>query len=234
MIISGEKVQGVFIKRLNRFEAHVQVNGEVCLAHVPNTGRLKELLIEGVKVILRKSENPNRKTAYSLMFVYKGDHLICIDSILANRVFEESFQNNLFELHGDIRREIPYRDSRIDFFINDVDPTLVEVKCCTHEQLGIASFPDAPTTRGQKHVKELMKAVQEGFRACIYLLTFMDYVEEFTPNDGIDPVFGSLLREAVKCGVEVKAYSCRITPDEIVLHRELKIVFDNCYQMKLS
>lgn len=90
MYIDGEKTEGIFIKRLNRFEALVSVDNKIELVHVPNTGRMKEMLYEGAKVILNKSNNPNRKTKYSLLHIYKNKHLICVNSSLANRVFEEA------------------------------------------------------------------------------------------------------------------------------------------------
>lgn len=224
--IDGEIVKGIFIKRPNRFEALVIVGDEVEVAHVPNTGRMKEMLHEGVEVLLLKSKNPKRKTKYSMMFVKKKGHLICINSVLANSVFDDAIRSGKIEwLQGDIKREVTYHNSRIDFFVDGEEKTLIEVKCGTYEEDGILMFPDAPTERGRRHVDELIKAREEGYRSAIVIIAFMDYVSEFTPNYKIDREFGEKLKEASEKGVIVKAYKCSIEPREIFLKEEIKVYF---------
>jgi sugar fermentation stimulation protein A len=226
MKIYGEKVIGVFLQRPNRFEALVEINGEVVNVHVPNTGRMSELLHIGCSVVLVKSNNPNRKTKYSMIFVYKNDKLICINSILANKVFAEGIKNGTINwLEGKIIPEVTYGKSRLDFFIDGCKKTYVEVKCCTYEENCIARFPDAPTDRGRKHVDELIKAKQEGYEAAIVILTFMDYVTEFSPNYSIDKEFGEKLLKAFEHGVVVRIYKCTIEIDEVKIEDEIPLKF---------
>lgn len=224
--IPGEKVKGRFITRPNRFEALVEARGEVVLAHVPNTGRLRELFKEGVGVTLVKSNNPLRKTKYSLMFVDKGEHLICIHSVLANKVFEDAVRaGKIRGISGDIRREVGFGKSRIDFFIDGEEKTFVEVKCGTYEENGIVMFPDAPTERGRKHIDELIRARAEGYSAMVAIIAFMDYVTEFTPHYAIDRAFGDKLKQAAEVGVDVRAYRCSISEEEIYLVEEIPVYF---------
>lgn len=224
--IEGDKVRGIFIERPNRFEAIVNIDGNIERVHVPNTGRMSEMLFPGTEVILIKSNNPNRKTKYSLMFVYKDDHLICINSALANKVFEDALITGKIKwLDGKIRREVTYNNSRIDFFIDGEEKTFLEVKCATYEENKITMFPDAPTDRGRRHIEELIKAKKEGYGAAIVIIAFMDYVEEFTPNYKIDKAFGEKLKEAYDNEVTVKAYKCFISTDEIYINEEIKLYF---------
>lgn len=226
MKIDGDKVFGTFLQRPNRFEALVEINGEIENVHVPNTGRMSELLHIGTKVVLLKSKNPNRKTKYSLVFVYKKEHLICINSILANRVFEEGIRDGTIDwVSGDVFREVTYGKSRLDFFVHGDKKTFIEVKCCTYEENGVVMFPDAPTERGRKHIDELVKARAEGYDAAIVIFAFMDFVYKFTPNYKIDNEFGAKLRIAYENGVLVKIYRCLIDVDEVRIDREIMLDF---------
>lgn len=226
MKILGEWKAGLFLERLNRFEALVKTIEGIELVHVPNTGRMTELLFPNTEVILLKSNNPKRKTGYSLFYVKKGDHLICINSILANSVFEDGINTSKIDwATGNIKREVIYHNSRIDFFIDGSEKTFVEVKCGTYEEDSIVMFPDAPTERGTKHIEELLKALKEGYRAAIVLIAFMDYATCFTPNYKIDPKFGKALKKASQEGLIVKAYSCNIEVGEISIKKELSIYF---------
>lgn len=224
--IGGEKINGIFLNRPNRFEAEVLINGEVEIAHVANTGRMKEMLIPGVEVILQKSDNPKRKTKYSLMFVKKNKNLICIKSALANNVFEDAFNNGRISwVSGDLKREVTYKNSRFDFFISGEENCFVEVKCGTYEEDGILKFPDAPTDRGRKHIGELIDASKNGYKGAIAIIGFMDYITEFTPHYKIDEKFGVKLKEAVENGIELHVYKTRITQDEIELLEEIPYYF---------
>ncbi len=226
MKLHGEWKSGVFLNRPNRFEALVKVDFGIELAHVPNTGRMSELLHEGCEVILLKSNNPNRKTRYTLFFVKKYGHLICINSVLANDVFEDAIKSgNINWVTGNVKREVVYHSSRIDFFIDGNEKTFIEIKCGTYEENGVVMFPDAPTERGRKHIDELKSAMNEGYRAAIVIIAFMDYVKEFTPNYKIDNLFGEKLRSAFDLGIVVKAYNCKIGLKEISIKDELKIIF---------
>jgi sugar fermentation stimulation protein A len=224
--IVGEKVKGIFIKRINRFEAIVRVDGELELAHVANTGRMKEMLHEGVEVVLVKSTNPNRKTKYSMMFVKKSDRLICIKSALANDVFEDGIKSGKISwLNGKIKREVTYLNSRFDFFIDGEEKTFIEVKCGTYEEEGILKFPDAPTERGRRHIDELMKAKSEGYSTAIVIIGFMDYVKEFTPHYNIDDKFGKKLKEAYESGVKFHVYNCFISEENLEIKDEIDFYF---------
>lgn len=227
MFIQGEKVKGICIKRINRFEALIKVDDRIELVHVPNTGRMIELLYEGTKVILQKSDKPNRKTKYSLLHVYKDKNIVCVNSSLANRVFEEAVINGRIDwIKGKIKREVQYSNSRFDFFIEDEknNGTFVEVKCATYEENGISQFPDAPTERGRKHIDELIIANNK-YRAAIVIIAFMDYVKYFTPNYKIDKIFGEKLKKAYDRGVIIKAYRCFVDIDEINIKDEIEIFF---------
>ncbi|PTX59109.1 sugar fermentation stimulation protein A [Melghirimyces profundicolus] len=220
----GTPVSGIFLERPNRFQAVVELEGEREIVHVPNTGRMDEMLFPGTPVLLEKSENPKRKHPYSLKFVNKNGHWICIHSALANRVFEDAVRSGEIDwAEGELKREVTFGGSRVDFRVEGKPPTLVEVKCVTYEEDGVAMFPDAPTVRGQKHVDELIRAVEEGYRAAIVFVAFMDFVHRFTPHDKIDPVLGEKLRFARDRGVLLKAYACRLGWEEIRLDRELPI-----------
>lgn len=226
MLLNGVWKRGIFLSRPNRFEAWVYVDNEIELAHVPNTGRMSELLQVGTEVILLESNRPNRKTKYSMFFVKKDGHLICVKSILANDIFEDGIVSGKVDwLNGEIRREVTFHNSRIDFFINGDEKTFVEIKCGTYEENGIVMFPDAPTERGRKHIDELMTAINEGYRAAVVIIAFMDYVREFTPNYKIDREFGEKLKNAFDLGMIVKAYNCNIGLNEISIKREIEVKF---------
>ncbi len=219
-------VTGIFLQRMNRFIAHVVVQGREERVHVRNTGRLKELLVPGAVCYLQKHLSPARKTGYSLIAVKKGDRVVNIDSQMPNKVVQEALAGGL-DLPGLsgkvalIRPECPFGDSRFDFFIEtEQEKALIEVKGVTLEVGGAAMFPDAPTVRGVKHVNELIAARKAGFKAYIIFVVQMQGVDHFTPNDAMHREFGDAVREAAKSGVYVLAYDCRALPDELVLgHR---------------
>ncbi|MEG0004502.1 MAG: DNA/RNA nuclease SfsA [Clostridium sp.] len=212
--IDGEKIEGVFINRPNRFIAHVLIDGNIEVCHVANTGRMSEMLRPGVNVIVTKSNNPKRKTKYSLMFVKKKGHLICIKSALANDVFEDFLPRSNW-VSGTHKREVTYKNSRFDFHVQSEKEYFIEVKCGTYEEDGVLMFPDAPTDRGCKHLQELIDAKENGYNAGVVIIGFMDYIREFTPNRKIDPKFADKLQEAVEKGVELHVYRSEITEDSI-------------------
>lgn len=214
--IPGEKIEGRFIKRLNRFEAIVEIEEKEILCHVPNTGRLRELLLPNAKVFLVRSNNKKRKTEWTLMFVEKNKGLVCINSAMANRVLESAIKENVVKSEkGVLKREVSFYNSKFDFFIDGDEKTFIEVKCATFEENGIAKFPDAPTDRGRRHIEELIKAVELGYKAKIIFVAFMDFVNLFTPYKEMDEKFALTLKKAKEKGVEVIAYRCSIELDEI-------------------
>ncbi|RBP67333.1 sugar fermentation stimulation protein A [Alkalibaculum bacchi] len=217
-------VEGEFISRPNRFIAHVKINDKIEICHVKNTGRCKELLIKGATVYLEHSDNPNRKTAYSLIAVQKGHRLINIDSQAPNKVLHEGLLNKTivlpnFEEIIEIRPERVYQKSRFDFYIeNNNKKAFIEVKGVTLEEDGIVKFPDAPTERGLKHVYELVQALEDGYMAYIVFVIQMNDVKYFTPNDSTQKEFGEALQYAQNKGVQILAYESDVEPDSLKLN----------------
>ena len=215
-------VHGKFISRPNRFIAHVEIDGVEEVVHVKNTGRCKELLLPGVEVILEDCDNPEgkttegkateRKTRYDLVAVYKkGFGLINIDSQAPNKVVYEWLKRQGYDY---IKPEYTYGDSRVDFYMEkDGEKYLLEVKGCTLEIDGKGYFPDAPTERGAKHLRELTKAVSEGYRAILGFVVQMDGIDTVYPNTATDSKFTEAYEEAIQSGVEIKIFKCHIRED---------------------
>ena len=228
MKLEYNRVFGKFVRRVNRFIAHVIVEevGEV-VVHVMNTGRLKELLVPGAEVMLSFEPSTKRKTAYDLRMVKKDSFWVSIDSQLPNKLVEEGIRLNLIEEIGDydeIRRESVYGNSRFDFKIAGKRTCFIEVKGVTLENKGWGYFPDAPTERGKKHIEEMITAVEEGYRGIILFLIQHPLIDGFTPNKDTDPIFTSTLEKAQKLGVELLAYKCSVTLDEIIIQKKIPII----------
>ena len=208
-----------FISRPNRFIAKVEVDGVTETVHVKNTGRCKELLIPGAKVMLEKSNNPDRKTAYDLVVVYKnGLGWVNIDSQMPNALVMEWLRKEPTEFSGLtlIKPEYTYGNSRVDFYMERGDEKiLMEVKGVTLERDGIGYFPDAPTERGVKHIRELQKALKEGYEAYIAFVIQMNGINEVRANVETHPEFGEALEEAKRAGVKVLFLTCEISEGEI-------------------
>ncbi|MBQ0038764.1 MAG: DNA/RNA nuclease SfsA [Clostridiales bacterium] len=220
----GQIVPARFIHRPNRFIAHVDIGGETVVCHVKNTGRCRELLVPGAVVYLEKSQNPNRKTAYDLIAVEKGPRLINMDAQAPNRVFGE-WAATFDPAATRVRAEYPFGRSRLDFCLETpAGLHLVEVKGVTLERGGHARFPDAPTERGVRHLQELTEAVRQGHRATAFFVIQMADILDFSPNDTTHPAFGAALRQAAQAGVEVAAWSCRVTPDSLTIHRPVPVI----------
>ncbi|MBP2625804.1 MAG: Sugar fermentation stimulation protein [Firmicutes bacterium] len=221
-------IQGIFIKRVNRFIAHVLIDHIEHIVHVKNTGRCRELLIAGVVVILEPSQNPERKTAYSLIAVYKGHRLINIDSQVPNHVVFEALQTGSISelgLSDKMKREVTYGNSRFDIYCESAQQKkFIEVKGVTLEDEGIVMFPDAPTVRGTKHVYEMIKAVEAGYGGIIFFLIQMKDVNCFRPNVKMDENFAKALALARTKGVTLLAYDSVVHEDEIVLGTRVPIL----------
>lgn len=202
-------VHGKFVSRPNRFIAYVEIDGKKETVHVKNTGRCRELLIPGVEVILEDCESANRKTRYDLVAVYKKNFgLINIDSQAPNKVVYEWLKKQDYDL---IKSEYTYGDSRIDFYMEKGgDKYLMEIKGCTLEIDKKGYFPDAPTTRGVKHLHELSKAVRKGYKAILGFVIQMDGIDCVYPNTDTDPAFAKAYEEAILNGVEVRMFKCHI------------------------
>ena len=204
--------RGVFLDRPNRFVAHAEIDGRRETVHVKNTGRCRELLLPGAEVWLTAPGTEGRKTKYDLVAVRKGSGLLVnIDSQAPNAVVKEWLEKQEYDR---VVPEYTYGDSRIDFYLErGTERTLMEVKGCTLEVDGIGYFPDAPTERGVKHLRELAKAVGKGYRAVIAFAIQMDGITEVRPNIQTHPEFGDAMREAREAGVEVLFLPCHVEPD---------------------
>lgn len=221
--------EGRLLRRYQRFLADVELNdGTEVTAHTANTGTMLQCAVPGHRVLLSKSDNPKRKLAWSWELVEVNGYWVDINTHRANRVVEEALRANRIAGFQDyeVVPEFPFANSRIDFKLEKFgEKALVEVKnvtlCC---EPGKACFPDAVTTRGQKHLRDLMIAVDEGWRAVIFFLVQRGEAVAFTPADNIDSEYGRLLREAVKCGVEVLAYRTAVTPKANVVEESLPVI----------
>jgi sugar fermentation stimulation protein A len=234
---------GAFIRRPNRFIAYCRLDSQAgscqtgpedgaTVVHVKNTGRCRELLVPGARVYLEKAANPARKTAYDLIAVEKtvthGKLLVNMDSQAPNQVFYEALAAGLSlpcqpGPWQELRREVTFGGSRFDLYGRagggeTLWQAYIEVKGVTLEEDGIVRFPDAPTERGARHLKELAAAAAAGFAAYVVFVIQMEGAAYFTPHDKRDPAFGKALRQAAEAGVGVLAYDCRVTPGSLVLN----------------
>lgn len=203
-----------FIRRPNRFIAEVEIGGRKETVHVKNTGRCKELLLPGREVWLTAPGTPDRKTKYDLVAVMKDNGILFnIDSQAPNKVAKEWLQSQDYDV---VIPEYVYGDSRIDFYMErGAEKYLMEVKGCTLEIDGVGYFPDAPTQRGVKHVRELIKAKKAGYHAMLAFVIQMDGVSEVRPKVETHPEFGVALEEARNAGVEIRFLRCHVEPDSL-------------------
>lgn len=218
-------IKAKFISRPNRFIAEVEIDGNVEIAHVKNTGRCRELLTDGATVYVQKSDNMLRKTKYDLITVEKNGMLINMDSQAPNKVFGEWVQHGKFVTNVKlVKPECKYGNSRFDFYIEANDRRIfAEIKGVTLEENGVVMFPDAPTERGVKHIKELCECVKSGCEGYIFFVIQMEKCRYFTPNKATHPEFAEALKIAVKSGVNVKALNCKVTKDELKILNEIEI-----------
>lgn len=221
----------IFVKRLNRFVATVILDGEEIDVHVKNTGRCKELLISGRVGYLVKSENAKRKYAYDLISIYKGDTLVNFDSQVPNAVVTDFIMSsNLFTNVTKVQREVTYNKSRFDVYVErtledgSIEKIFVEVKGVTLFDGTAASFPDAPTDRGRKHVEELALALEDGYKAYIFFLVQAEGIKTFSPNADIDPKFAVAIKHAVDAGVNVVCYNSVITKADIKIKEQVEVI----------
>lgn len=216
---------GKFMARPNRFIALVEIEGRVETCHVKNTGRCKELLVPGATVYIQESDNIKRKTRYSVIGVIKEGRLINMDSQAPNKaVYEWLNKGGLFQDIICLKPETSYGNSRFDFYIEtSKEKIYMEVKGVTLEENGIVRFPDAPTQRGVKHIKELCRCVKEGFEAYLIFVVQMKEVEYFKPNDRTDPEFGEALREAAALGVHILAVDCEVSGNRMDIGKKVPV-----------
>ena len=223
--------EAVFLDRPNRFVAHVEIDGQTETVHVKNTGRCRELLLPGSRVILAESDNPARKTKYDLVTVWKGGlGWVNIDSQAPNTVVKEWLEKGTKVFPGMtfMKPEYTYGNSRVDFYLEyDAEGSkaghrkvLMEVKGCTLERDGIGYFPDAPTERGVKHLHELAGAVNEGYECYLAFVIAMPKVSMVYPNVQTHAAFGEALEKAQEAGVKVLYLTTEVTPEGMVITHE--------------
>lgn len=220
--------KGRFLERPNRFIALVEIDGEIQRVHVKNTGRCRELLVEGCSVYLEKSASEKRKTAYDLIAVEKpvadGLRLINMDSMAPNRAAEEWLAAGGLGAMDSLRREVRKDNSRFDFAgVQRGRTVYIEVKGCTLEENGVARFPDAPTGRGLRHVRELERLAGEGNRCAVLFVIQMKGATLFQPNWDTHRSFGEALVSAQRAGVEIIAMDCRVSADEMTIDAPVKV-----------
>jgi len=226
MRLNYNMVFGRFIKKINRFIAYVNIEGYSHQVHIMNTGRLGELLVEDAEVMLSHEPSKARKTEYDLRMVKKDGIWISIDSQLPNKIVEEGIKLGLVEElkeYREITRESFYGKSRFDFRLQGKDTCFVEVKGVTLERDGWGYFPDAPTDRGKKHIEEMIMAVKEGYRGVIMFLIQHPAINGLSPNKVMDEAFTNKLIFAKEQGVEILAYGCKVSLEEIIIDRKLPV-----------
>ena len=214
--------RGRFIKRLNRFAALVDVERREYLAHVPNSGRMHELLVPGFRVLLVPAPpGGNRKTSFDLALVDTGSALSSADARLPNKLLAEALTQKRLPQFADYpvaKGEQVFGESRLDFLLEGpVGRCYVETKSVTLVEDGVGLFPDAPTIRGVKHLRSLMAARNAGHRAAVVFVIQREDAEAFAPHDVADPLLGVTLREAHDAGVDVWAYRCSVTERSVEL-----------------
>ena len=219
MIQYENTVQGLFVRRLNRFTAEVLIEGKTEQVHVMNTGRLRELLVPEAEVTLQRASNPERKTAYDLVSVYKwGLEWVNIDSLAPNKLMKQYLESLNYDV---VKPEYSYGSSRFDFYMESRgEKYLTEVKGCTlaaDPERGVGLFPDAPTARGVKHLEELADAAKEGYHCQLAFVIQMNGIHMVRPNDDTQPEFGQALARAVRAGVQVAYYGCQVEADSIMI-----------------
>ena len=223
MVLYENTLAGTFLSRPNRFIARVEIEGREETVHVKNTGRCRELLVPGARVILAPGNNPARKTRYDLVAVWKGETLINMDSQAPNTAARELLERLFpgFAIHP----EHTWGRSRFDFYLEKGERRiLLEVKGVTLEQDGLARFPDAPTLRGAKHLEELSRARAEGYESYILFLIQMKGCHALAPNEETDPAFAAALRAARDAGVGILCYDCAVTEDSMTSDRSVDII----------
>lgn len=228
-------IPAAFLERVNRFIAYASIDGVRVKCHVKNTGRCRELLLPGADLILQHHPDAlasGRKTEYSLINVYKqmehGCELVNMDSQAPNQAAMEWLLCGGLPDVTEVRREVTYGNSRFDLaFLQDGIPSYMEVKGVTLEQDGVARFPDAPTERGIKHLKELEHAAKEGYRTYALFVIAMKGVHSFEPNMATHPAFGEALAHAAANGVRVLAFDCTVTEDSLAIDAPIPVVLPN-------
>jgi len=228
----GERiVDGIFLERPNRYLARVKIDGEEVKAHVPDPGRLPGLMIPGRQVRLVYNPGPKRKTDYSLVLVRHGSIWVSVYPVFANKLVEKElseFRLSCLSGYNNLNREVKWGKSRFDFQVNFPEvKAFIEVKSVSLVKNGEGRFPDAPTERGVKHLRELIDQKNEGLRAIVIFVSQRSDTRSITSNDEIDPVFGEWLKKAFLAGVELYAYNCKVTKNTVSIKNQIPVFIKN-------
>ena len=227
MKLSFPLQEGTFLERPNRFAAWVEVNGFPAMVHVPNSGRMRELLQRSNRVLLTPKAAPGRKTGYDMSLVDLGQTLVSTDARIPPALVEEAFAEghlDQFSRYTWVRREVTFSHSRLDMVMGNGGLCYLEMKSVTLVEDDVGLFPDAPTSRGVRHMNALALAVGKGHRAAVIFVVQREDAHAFSPNDSADPLFGTALRESKAAGVEIYAYRCRVSAEEIILAEQLPVI----------
>jgi len=229
----GPLVPATFVRRDNRFRVQVRLDDQTVAAHLPNSGRLTELLVAGRRVWLAPADarqRVRRRTAYDLVLVALADRLVSVDARLPAHLLDRAIRHGQappFEGYPIVRREVRRGRSRLDLRLEGgagLPPCWIEVKSVTLVEEGVARFPDAPTLRGRRHLEELIEIVQAGERAAVVFVVQREDAERFAPHDEADPAFGAALRRAAQAGVEVHAFRCHVSREAIRLTAAIPVL----------
>jgi len=230
MNFENKLIQGIFIKRYKRFFVDVKVNNQIITAHCPNTGSMLGLLNEGNRVWISKSNNPNRKLKYTLEIIEDKKSKIGVNTHFTNKIVLHALQNNLikeFKNILEIKPETKFgKNTRFDFLVtNKKDKIFIEVKNVTlSRKKGLAEFPDAVTTRGLKHINELLNAGEKNYKIFILYLIQREDCETFVIAKDIDPNYAIALSKAVKKNLNIVCYDCKFSSKGIKLNKKIKII----------
>ncbi|QPJ66606.1 MAG: DNA/RNA nuclease SfsA [Candidatus Nitrohelix vancouverensis] len=220
-------VDGVFLERPNRYLARVLVDGRETEAHVPDPGRLPGLMIPQRAVRLIYNPGPKRKTDYTLALVRHGSIWVSAYPVFANALVEEALEKKQipeFKKYQSYKREAKQGDSRFDFLLErDSESFYLEVKSVSWVEGGVGMFPDAPTLRGVKHLRELIALKSEGYQTGALFVSQRSDACKVVPQDDVDPRFGEALRDAAKAGVQLLAYNCKVTNSTVTLDRAIPV-----------
>ena len=227
MDLGDDLVEGIFLERVNRFLARVEVDGREVGVHVANSGRMKELFVPGWRVLVRPVSGDHRKTKFDLVLVDMGDALASADAQMPNPLLAEGVANGhlqQFAGYTDMRREVIFGDSRLDLMLEGPSGRCyIEAKSVTLVTNGVGLFPDAPTIRGAKHLRTLETALEAGHRAAVVFVVQRPDASAFATSDSSDPDLADALRSVVAAGVEAYAYNCEVTERSIRLDQALPI-----------
>ncbi|ABO51041.1 sugar fermentation stimulation protein [Desulforamulus reducens MI-1] len=225
-IVLPELIEAVFVERVNRFVGMVQVAGHICPAHVPSSGRMRELLFPG-NIVYISPMPKGRKTQYRIHLAKYDDIMVSVDSLLPNRLMYKVLSEGAishFAMYEEVKKEVGYGESRFDIYLKgEAGRCFIEVKSVTLVDEGVAKFPDAPSERGSKHLSELTRAVGEGYRSAVIFIIQRDDARSFSPNSITDPVFSQTLSQAIEAGVEIYALACDVSLNTVRLKKYIPV-----------